>query len=234
MARSVGAMSTKGYSQRSHSTPTNTTAPDLAALWDTLREFRDGVTGYRPRTQTPKPHDLKATILTLLAEEPRHGAQIIRDIAQQSTDGWAPDATEVYPMLQLLVDEGLAIVVEEEGRRTYSLSEAGRVEAAPLNDEDAEDAPPWGRSGNQPWAQHWSELMGRYASDRSELPKAAVKLSHAVRQMALSGDDAQRARVATLLDDTRRRIYGILAEDSDAESTGDATEVADVADVTKE
>ena len=43
---------------------------------------------------------------------------------------WKPSAGSVYPTLQLLADEGLVTAEESDGRKIYSLTEAGREDAA--------------------------------------------------------------------------------------------------------
>src|SRR5699024_5639742 len=68
--------------------------------------------------------DVRAAVIHLLAEEPMHGYQIIREIEQRSDGAWKPSAGSVYPSLQLLADEGLLTVEEDAGRKTYSLTEA--------------------------------------------------------------------------------------------------------------
>ena len=86
--------------------------------------------------------DVRAAVLSLLAEEPMHGYQIIREIEDRSGGTWKPSAGSVYPTLQLLADEGLVAAEEQNGRKTYSLTEAGRATA------DEADAPaPWEGNG---------------------------------------------------------------------------------------
>src|SRR5690554_2734364 len=73
--------------------------------------------------------DVRAGILTLLAEGPMHGYQIIREIEKRSNGAWKPSPGSVYPTLQLLADEGLILAEEADGRKTYSLTEGGKGEA---------------------------------------------------------------------------------------------------------
>ncbi len=55
---------------------------------------------------------------------------------------------------------------------------------------------------------------GRSApSAGSALPRAGVKLAQATAQVAQNGTREQRQRAVELLDETRRRLYAILAED---------------------
>lgn len=83
--------------------------------------------------------DVRTAVLSLLAEKPMHGYQIINEIADRSGGSWKPSAGSVYPTLQLLADEGLIEADEQNGRKTYSLTEAGRAVAA----EHTETPAPW-------------------------------------------------------------------------------------------
>ena len=74
--------------------------------------------------------DIRAAILALLAEAPKHGYQIIREIAERSEGAWTPSPGSVYPTLQQLTDEGLVRSDETEGKRVYELTEEGRTSAA--------------------------------------------------------------------------------------------------------
>ena len=69
--------------------------------------------------------DVRAAILALLSEEPRNGYQIIQEIAERSEGGWKPSPGAVYPALQQLTDEGLVVAEENEGRKTFRLTETG-------------------------------------------------------------------------------------------------------------
>jgi DNA-binding PadR family transcriptional regulator len=62
--------------------------------------------------------DIRAAILTLLAEEPMHGYQINPGDLGAECGSWSPSPGSVYPTLQQLEDEGLIEPAEaESGRR---------------------------------------------------------------------------------------------------------------------
>lgn len=207
---------------------TGPTGPqDYSGLFDMIRGLRDDFAARRPRLEITKDaaapdHDVRTAVLRVLAATPATGAAVIRAITERATDGWEPSAAEVYPTLQLLVDEGLAAVTEEEGRRTFTLTDAGQDEATADDDGDTADADPDWASLFAPFtrfAEHapfGPTLTGAFTGPRSDLPKAGVKLGQAVRQVVVGADEAQVARVTALLDETRRKIYGILAEETPA------------------
>lgn len=69
--------------------------------------------------------DVRAAILVLLAEQPRHGYDLIRAIDERSGGSWTPSAGSIYPTLQVLEDEGLLTIDTVDGRRTASLTPDG-------------------------------------------------------------------------------------------------------------
>ncbi|MFE4470153.1 PadR family transcriptional regulator [Leifsonia sp. NPDC056824] len=155
--------------------------------------------------------DVRAAVLALLAEKPMHGYQIIREIEERSGGSWKPSAGSVYPTLQLLADEGLITAEESNGRKTYALTEEGKAAAeeagpAPWAPEEKSEttSPPWG-PGN------WS---GGHNPFDSELPKAGMALAQAAAQVRRTGTPEQVKEAAAVLDEARRKLYSILAQDA--------------------
>jgi DNA-binding PadR family transcriptional regulator len=71
--------------------------------------------------------DLKYVILQLLAEKPRHGYEVIKELEERLGGAYAPSAGTVYPTLSLLEDMGYATVtLEEGGKKIYSITDEGR------------------------------------------------------------------------------------------------------------
>src|SRR6266581_6856385 len=70
--------------------------------------------------------DLKYVILDLLKDQPRHGYDIIRELEGRFHGFYTPSAGAVYPVLQLLEDMGAVTVVEQEGRKVYTITDEGR------------------------------------------------------------------------------------------------------------
>lgn len=139
--------------------------------------------------------DVRAAVLVLLAEKPMHGYQIIREIEERSGGSWKPSAGSVYPTLQLLNDEGLITAEESNGRKTYALTDAGREEV-----ESSGTSAPW-------------ETTTSDTSAFSALPKAGIELAQAAAQVRRTGTPEQIQQAVTVLDDARRRLYAILAQD---------------------
>jgi len=140
--------------------------------------------------------DVRAAILLALADEPMHGYQIMQRLEERSGGAWRPSPGSVYPTLQLLEDQGLVTGEEAEGKRVFSLSEAGSEEAGKLKEKLGDS--PWGEGGEQ--------------DPRFALRQAAFQLAGAVKQVAVTGsaDDARKA--LEILREARRKIYALLAE----------------------
>jgi len=71
--------------------------------------------------------DLRLVILSLLAEKPRHGYEIIKALEERVGGGYSPSPGVVYPTLTLLEELGHASVSDERGgRKLYTLSKTGK------------------------------------------------------------------------------------------------------------
>jgi DNA-binding PadR family transcriptional regulator len=139
--------------------------------------------------------DVRSAILALLDDRPMHGYELITELEERTGGRWRPSAGSIYPTLQLLEDEGLATAEEIDGRKVYSLTDAGK-EAAPERTE-----------GQQPWDE------GDEDSPRFEARKELFRLMGAAKQVARADDEEQLTKAAEILKDARRKLYGILAEE---------------------
>lgn len=73
---------------------------------------------------------LRLYLLKLLDESPRHGYDVIRELEDRFMGLYSPSAGTVYPRLARLESEGLVTHVVSEGRKVYSITDAGRAELA--------------------------------------------------------------------------------------------------------
>jgi DNA-binding PadR family transcriptional regulator len=71
--------------------------------------------------------DLRWVVLQLIAEQPRHGYEIIKEIGERMGGGYSPSPGVIYPTLTLLEELGyVAVSAEEGGRKLYSITDEGR------------------------------------------------------------------------------------------------------------
>src|SRR3712207_2416690 len=122
----------------------------------------------------------------------------MQEIERRSDGMWRPSPGSVYPALQQFEDEGLVRAEEDEGRRRYALTDAGRAHV----DQQADAL-------REPWRVA-SEEAGE---EMLEFKRLIGQVGAAVMQVALAGTDAQQAEARAVLADTRRALYRILAED---------------------
>jgi DNA-binding PadR family transcriptional regulator len=71
---------------------------------------------------------LRLYLLKLLADGPRHGYELIRQLEDRFLGLYAPSAGTIYPRLQRLEAEGLVTHTAAGSRKTYEITDAGRAE----------------------------------------------------------------------------------------------------------
>lgn len=157
--------------------------------------------------------DVRSAILSVLAAakaagEHVNGYQVIQQIAARSHDQWRPSPGSVYPTIQQLEDEGLVETDEAGGRRAIRLTAEGDAWVA---SHAAELEAVWRPFEPTDTA---TEPGGFGRTLKSEIGQVAS----AVWQLATQGSETQRAAALDVLSETRRRLYGILAEGPDAGS----------------
>ncbi|WBB70400.1 PadR family transcriptional regulator [Micromonospora sp. WMMD812] len=152
--------------------------------------------GGRGRGRGRRPN-VRSAVLALLTERPMHGYEMIQEIDSRTGGAWRPSPGSIYPTLQLLEDEGVIAAAEDSGggRKRFTVTEAGRAEAA-----TAAQTPPWAEFAQDTVAS-WHDIRD-----------AGAQAMQALRQVMMTGTDDQRERAAQVLDETRRKLYAILAE----------------------
>ncbi|MFO0748088.1 MAG: PadR family transcriptional regulator [Myxococcota bacterium] len=74
--------------------------------------------------------DLQLVLLALLAEQPRHGYDLIKAIEERSKGFYAPSPGVIYPALTYLEEGGEARSEADGTRKVYQLTDAGRARLA--------------------------------------------------------------------------------------------------------
>ena len=144
--------------------------------------------------------DVRVAIISLLGEQPSNGYQVIQEIDVRTGGRWRVSSGSVYPAMSQLEDEGLIEPTEENGRRLFALTPAGRDyteqnagQFARLWEISAEDA--------GPGETQFRDLIGQLAA--------------AARQVSEVGTQAQREEAKLVLTRTRQSLYRLLAADPD-------------------
>jgi DNA-binding PadR family transcriptional regulator len=135
--------------------------------------------------------DIKPLILQVLLDKPMHGYEIMSELENRSQGRWRPSPGSIYPMLQLLVDQGSVSCVDEDGKKTYSLTEAGREEA-----KKADVKKPW---------EHDADKHEKFFA----LREVGMDIFQELRKIAHEGNDEDIERVRTILERTRDELRAI-------------------------
>src|ERR1700739_1857354 len=70
--------------------------------------------------------DLRLIALALIAEQPRHGYEIIKVLEEKTADWYSPSPGIVYPTLTYLEEVGYVTSQSEGAKRLYTITEEGR------------------------------------------------------------------------------------------------------------
>lgn len=130
------------------------------------------------RRRRPLGHgELKFAVISLIAESPKHGYELIKAIEEITHGAYAPSPGAMYPTLELLLDQGWIRAEESDGKKVFHLTEEGE---AALEDH-AEEA--------QAVMDKLDALAGSgEASDAPDLRTALRRLNRTVYKRAACGD----------------------------------------------
>ncbi|MGZ8743671.1 MAG: PadR family transcriptional regulator [Nocardioides sp.] len=153
--------------------------------------------------------DVRTAILDVLATEPMNGYQLITQITERTQGAWKPSPGSVYPTLSQLEDEGLVEGDDTRGRRVLRLTAEGRAYVEANAEELA-----------RVWAP-FAEPERAAGADYSSLKPEIGQVMSAVWQIVSTGTEQQRRDAIEILVDTRRRLYGLLADGDQGEIEGE-------------
>lgn len=162
---------------------------------------RRGKGGHHSRGRLFGPGEMRLAMLDLLGSGPAHGYELMQRLSDKTEGRYEPSAGAIYPVLQQLVDEGLADVHADGGRKVYRLTADGQsVRAAGAQDL----AGIWHRAAT--WRQ-WSRLDSAEVSDVGELRTLVRTVLDRVRDNGSSEDS--KAEIKLILSEAIERIRGL-------------------------
>ncbi len=142
--------------------------------------------------------ELRLVLLKLIADTPRHGYDLIREIEELSGGAYAPSPGVVYPTLTLLDDMGLIEESKAEGaKKQFAATDAGR---AHLEERTEEVAALFARL---------TELgEARARTDSSSVRRAVHNLRSVLWNKFRDGDlsDEQLHDIVALIDEASQKI----------------------------
>ena len=90
---------------------------------------RGGGSGGGGRRRMFSGGELRLVLLQLIANEPRHGYDLIRQIEELTGGAYAPSPGVIYPTITLLDDMDLITAQQSEGsKKLFAITDAGRAE----------------------------------------------------------------------------------------------------------
>ncbi len=141
--------------------------------------------------------DLRLVLLKLIAEQPRHGYELIKAIETLSGGVYAPSPGMVYPTLTLIADVGEADEKAEGSRKLYAITEAGT--AALAAEADAVTA-----------AMARLEALAKISERTDSAPvRRAMRNLHMALHSRLSQDGGDRElhlKIAAILDEAASKV----------------------------
>src|SRR5215213_11816266 len=165
-------------------------------------DFGDGPEGFGGRRgrrgRMFESGELRLVLLKLIADEPRHGYDLIRAIEDLTGGEYAPSPGVIYPTLTLLQDMGLIEEAKAKGpRKPFEVTEEGRQhlvekaeEVEALFERLEEFAPRERSSGGPPIGRAVGNLM--------------TALRHRIGRDGI--DEDLLHEIATILDEAAQRI----------------------------
>jgi DNA-binding PadR family transcriptional regulator len=151
-----------------------------------------------PRRGMFKPGELRLVLLRLIADQPRHGYDLIQSIEEMTHGSYAPSPGVVYPTLTMLQDMGLIEERATEGtRKAFAVTPEGtahleerREEVEALIARLAEHGDRERRAGGAPISRAVGNLLSA--------------LWHRVQRDGI--DEETLHKIAEILDDAARKV----------------------------
>ena len=136
--------------------------------------------------------DMKYLLLEVLKDGPRHGYEIIGELENRFR-GYRPSPGSVYPTLQMLEEGGFVTSQEVDGKKVYTITDAGSKLLEERGERRFEEASP--------------TMKEAFA-----LRESLRKLANAVIDGARGTDKETLKRINETLNKARKEVYSILAE----------------------
>jgi DNA-binding PadR family transcriptional regulator len=142
--------------------------------------------------------ELRLVLLKLIADQPRHGYDLIREIEAMTGGAYSPSPGMIYPTLTLLDDTGLIEEQQAEGaKKLYAASDEGRAHL----DENAEEV--------EALIARLTRLGEKSArADSGAIRRSMDNLGMALRNRFMAGeiDEETLRKLVDLIDETAQKI----------------------------
>ncbi|MEQ8696553.1 MAG: PadR family transcriptional regulator [Bauldia litoralis] len=157
--------------------------------------------------------DLRLVVLALLAEQPRHGYDVIKALEERSHGAYSPSPGVIYPTLTYLEEAGYADASAEGNKKVYTITEAGRAHLEENRDVALGILDEMAAVGEKvAQARAWYDQ--REGGGDTDIPGVIAEVNEARRTLKAAiagkldaGEDEQR-RLAEILHDAAAAIRG--------------------------
>lgn len=165
--------------------------------------------------------DVKFALLELLRERPMHGYEMMKALEEKSGGFYTPSAGTIYPTLQMLEDRNLVTAKEADGKKVYSITDAGRAFSEEQQKESGEFSGP-------PWARGFGPRGPKGFRNAPEMQALGTEAGEVARLFAIAArssfnNSEQVARLRTIIESTRKDLADLIYGTSTGTSVGTNT-----------
>jgi DNA-binding PadR family transcriptional regulator len=142
--------------------------------------------------------EMRLVLLKLIADQPRHGYDLIKAMEELTGGEYVPSPGVIYPTLQMMVDEGLiAELPDQSARKLFEVTGAGRAELENELESVAELLERLSSLGEE-----------RRSAPHRKIHRAQENLRNAIRLHRQAGElvDETVERIVDIIDEAARRI----------------------------
>ena len=164
--------------------------------------------------------DLKYALLDLLKDRPKHGYEMIKELEERTGGFYTPSAGSVYPTLQLLEDRDWVRSENQDGKKVYTITDAGRKELEEHRQRREEWEP---ERGERPHGHHHHHLEGPFGGrgprpELRALGREAMEVAGLMRTAVSTSynDPARLEKVRAIVGRTRADLLALLNEQEQA------------------
>src|SRR5947209_19541025 len=135
-----------------------------------------------------------------------YGYEMMKALEEKSSGFYSPSPGSIYPTLQMLEDRGFVTSSDVEGKKVYSITDAGRALLAERQKNEQEFAGP-------PWMRQWG--FGRHHHFAPEMQALKSEVVEVVRLLTIAGrmsfqDPEQLARLRGVIERTRKDLADMI------------------------
>lgn len=152
--------------------------------------------------------DMKYALLWLLQERPMHGYEMIKALEQRSGGFYSPSPGSIYPTLQMLEEGGFVTGSEVEGKKVYTITDAGRALLTENpRGEEGFAGPPWMRGHGR------GERIPRPEMRALAVEAGEVGRLFAIAVRASFNNPEQIKRLRGIIERTRGELNALIANE---------------------